>query len=150
MKLRVTYSTKVSPIVSSIVDFVASHDFGNQVIPYDTKDLLSDFPYIDISIVNATQIHSLNKQYREKDKATDVLSFELQQEKILGELYICPKEVEANAEHFNATIDQEWVDVLVHGILHLLGYDHSDKMFEAQEKIKQYLLNKYETRNISR
>lgn len=150
MKLRVTYSTKVSPVVSSIINFVSSQDFATQVIPYDKKSLLSEYPYIDISIVTTKQIHLLNKQYREKDKATDVLSFELQEEKILGELYICPKEVEANAKHFNATIEQEWVDVLVHGILHLLGYDHSDAMFAAQEEIKKYLLTKYETHNISR
>jgi probable rRNA maturation factor len=76
---------------------------------------------ISIVIVGKKRIRDLNKKYREKDQATDVLSFG----EGLNEIVICPEMAKSNLN-----------EVLIHGILHLLGYEHSKKM-EEKEKLWQ-------------
>ena len=87
------------------------------------KVLKRENEILDISIVlvGERKIRELNKKYRKKDKATDVLSFGAG----LNEIVICP-----------AMVKNSLNKVLVHGILHLLGYEHSKKM-EEREKIWQ-------------
>jgi len=65
---------------------------------------------LSIAIVSASEIQRLNKKYRKKDKPTDVLSFDYGES---GEVVLCPRQIRGK-------IDQ----VLVHGILHILGYNH--------------------------
>jgi len=78
---------------------------------------------IDISVVlvSKKKIRELNKKYRKEDEATDVLSFG----QSLNEIVICPAMVKTSLN-----------EVLIHGILHLLGYEHSKKM-EQKERIWQ-------------
>lgn len=91
---------------------------------------------LSVALVNSSDIRALNKKYRDKDKATDVLSFGSIEEE-LPEIVICPEEVEKYSEGF---LKKELARVLVHGILHVLGYDHekTDKeaklMFKKQEE----------------
>lgn len=66
----------------------------------------------------------LNWQYRQKDKATDVLSFESVDPESVGELVFCPDVLEVQAKEHNQTFEQELGLMLIHGILHLLGFDH--------------------------
>ena len=89
---------------------------------------------LSIAIVNPEEIQKLNKQYRRKNKPTDVLSFgEIGGD--ISEIVICPEEVEKNGENFK----KELTLVLIHGILHLFKYDHektakeAEKMFQKQE-----------------
>jgi probable rRNA maturation factor len=67
------------------------------------------------------RMRELNKKYRRKDKATDVLSFQYGNS---GEVAICLKEVKKNAKKFKSTLNKELTRVLIHGILHVLGYSH--------------------------
>ena len=78
---------------------------------------------LSIVFVGRKRIHELNLKYRKKDKPTDVLSFG----EGLNEVVICPAIVKT---------EKEIARVLIHGILHLLGYDHSEKM-RAKEKLWQ-------------
>jgi len=89
----------------------------------------------------------LNRQYRLKDAVTDVLAFEglatFKQPKgkkalsgDLGELVICPQVVKGNAKRFRLTPKKELGRVLIHGILHLLGYNHK-KSRPAARKMKE-------------
>lgn len=78
------------------------------------------------------RIRELNKQFRNKDKATDVLSFESGETAFLGDIAISVEKAEEQKEEFESpTIDAEIIRLLIHGILHLIGYDHEINEEEA-------------------
>jgi probable rRNA maturation factor len=93
---------------------------------------------ISVGIVNSEEIKKINKAYRKKNKPTDVLSFGTIGEDLL-EIIICPEEVQKNGKNF----DEEFKKVIIHGTLHLLGYNHEKeekealKMFAKQENYLQ-------------
>ena len=76
---------------------------------------------LSIALVGPNRIKALNRKYRKKNQATDVLSFQYDDS---GEVVICPQEVKKNAQQFKLTFQKELVRVLTHGILHILGYNH--------------------------
>jgi probable rRNA maturation factor len=94
---------------------------------------------------NNRYIKSLNTQYRNKDEATDVLSFPLGEtgpdgQFLAGDLVISLASLEENARFFKVSADEELRRLLIHGILHLSGYDHKtneakEPMLIEQEKI---------------
>ncbi|MDK2948937.1 MAG: putative rRNA maturation factor [Patescibacteria group bacterium] len=86
-----------------------------------------------IAIVDSEEIKKLNFQYRKLDKPTDVLSFG----EDINEIVICPEEVKKNGNDFN----KELKKVVIHGTLHLLGYDHETNENEAKEMLNKQ--NKY-------
>ena len=104
--------------------------------------------YFGVIFVNLEEIQRINKEYRGIDKVTDVISFALEDRKdninmdmhILGDIYICiPKMIE-QANAYGHSIKRELSFLTVHGLLHLLGYDHmtkedEEKMFGLQELI---------------
>ena len=108
----------------------------------DAKKVLAFLGYddFDLGILLTTnkRIHQFNKQYRDKDKATDVLSFpfhdtlkpgehivpETEEDKNLGDIIIAPEYVRDDAANWDHTFDQRMRVLLVHGVCHLLGYDH--------------------------
>jgi len=96
---------------------------------------------IDLSIVFVGQerMKKLNQKYRRKNKLTDVLAFG----EGLNEIVICPQEVKKNAKRFNSVFKKELARVLIHGILHLLGYNHEKggKEAEKMEKKQNYYLS---------
>ncbi|MBX7184537.1 MAG: rRNA maturation RNase YbeY [Vicinamibacteria bacterium] len=70
-------------------------------------------------------LHRLNRDYRFKDKPTDVLSFESQGEDMgLGDIFISVETARANAKRLNRALDRELEILALHGFLHVLGYDH--------------------------
>ncbi len=83
---------------------------------------------LSIALVGQGRIRELNKKYRKKNKVTDVLSFQYDKS---GEVIICLREVKKNAKQFGSTYKKELARVLIHGILHTLGYDH-EKMKEKE------------------
>lgn len=100
---------------------------------------------VSIAFVGPGRMRKLNKAYRQKNRATDVLAFPeskvaLEKFKIgptkevkgLGEIIICPREVKKNAKRFNTAFEKELTRVVVHGILHLLGCDHEKSEKEAK------------------
>lgn len=92
---------------------------------------------ISIAIVDSPEIRKLNRKYRKKDRPTDVLSFGKIGEEV-PEIIICPEEVEKNGDDFK----KELAEVVIHGMLHLLGYDHEGKKEDAEEmfsKQEKYL-----------
>ncbi len=95
---------------------------------------------LSIALVGPARIKELNKKYRKKNKTTDVLSFSYD---TFGEIVICLREVRQNAKKFGFSFEEELARVLIHGILHLLGYEHekSKKEAEKMEKKENYYLN---------
>ncbi len=94
---------------------------------------------LNVIFVSLNEIARYNR-YRGKEEPTDVLSFEGELPGFLGEIYICPEYVKENSEYFKVPFEEEMIRVCVHGILHLLGYDHESndekakEMFELQER----------------
>jgi len=70
------------------------------------------------------EIRELNKRFRSKDKATDVLSFPMEDEVLLGDIVISMDKVDAQARDAGITPDMELARLCHHGLLHLLGYEH--------------------------
>ena len=94
---------------------------------------------LSVALVRPTRIKELNKKYRKKNKATDVLSFLYGDS---GEIVICLKKVKENAKKFGFSFKEEIARVLIHSVLHLLGYEHqSKKKAKTMEKKENYYLN---------
>ena len=113
---------------------------------------LSFDPIISVSLVNDETIHQINNDYRHIDKVTDVISFAFNDGEdreslyhsgsmvVLGDIYICVEQAKRQAEEYGHPLDREMRFLFVHGLLHLLGYDHMKKedeeiMFPLQEEI---------------
>ncbi|MDO9106110.1 MAG: rRNA maturation RNase YbeY [Methylovulum sp.] len=86
---------------------------------------------IVIRIVGEPESAQLNEQYRHKRGATNILSFPFEapdiagiESDLLGDLVICAPVLEREAQQQNKTLSDHWAHIVVHGVLHLLGYDH--------------------------
>lgn len=91
---------------------------------------------LSLSLVGKTRMRSLNRKYRERDYSTDVLAFPMgsmgkQTEVFLGDVVICLPVAIGQAPRFGNTPDEEVLRLLIHGTLHLLGYDHEHSPREA-------------------
>lgn len=102
----------------------------------------------NVIIVNDEKIHKINKEYRKIDRPTDVISFALEDNKmietpevrLLGDIYISYDRVIMQAKEYDHSTKREICFLAVHGLLHLLGYDHltktdEDKMFGLQKEL---------------
>ena len=101
---------------------------------------------LTIRLVDREESRTLNAQYRDKDTATNVLSFvaEVPDEvelPLLGDIVICAPLVAAEAEQQGKLPEHHWAHLVVHGVLHLLGYDHQEKhQAEEMEALETGLL----------
>lgn len=132
------------------------------VIPEKLEQLLSDGlnavaklhglgeqEEVDITIVTDDEIHTLNRDYRNVDRATDVLSFALDEDggepelvggpevHLLGDIIISAETAARQAEEFGHGLERETVYLAVHGLLHLLGYDHMQEEDKAIMRAKE-------------
>lgn len=106
----------------------------------------------NIIFVDEDMIHNLNKTYRNVDRVTDVISFALEDDKdkinlnerLLGDIYICIKRAREQSIEYGHSFKREICFLAVHGLFHLLGYDHMNEhderiMFKKQEEVlKEY------------
>ncbi|MDW6016408.1 rRNA maturation RNase YbeY [Vibrio plantisponsor] len=103
---------------------------------------------VTIRIVDSEESHQLNMDYRGKDKPTNVLSFPFEappgmELDLLGDLVICRQVVEQEASEQNKPLLAHWAHMVVHGSLHLLGYDHiEDNEAEEMESLETELMQK--------
>lgn len=92
-------------------------------------------------LVSSTEMKKLNSKYRGKDYATDVLSFATDDLNVLGELVLCLDVIKKQSVKHGLSIKEELGYMILHGILHLLGYDHelgpvaAKKMFQIQDDV---------------
>ncbi|AJI54115.1 rRNA maturation RNase YbeY [Francisella philomiragia] len=96
---------------------------------------------VNVSIVSNQEIQQINKQFRHKDKPTNIISFEFEKPEglpediaadFLGDIVIAPDVLKKEAKEQNKNLDAHWQHIFIHGLLHLLGYDHIDDI-EAEE-----------------
>ncbi len=118
-----------------------------KVLKIGLKELEIKKVEFNIIIVDNNYIHDLNKKYRGIDRETDVISFALEDDKtfnpktrVLGDVYISLDKAISQADEYGHSLERELCFLAVHGMLHLLGYDHMEKseeeiMFSLQEKI---------------
>lgn len=102
---------------------------------------------MNIIFVNDEEIQKINREYRNIDRITDVISFALNDEKDflikteeIGDIFICIDQAKRQAEEYGHSLDRELGFLAVHGYLHLHGYDHMTKedeeiMFKKQDEI---------------
>ena len=110
-------------------------------------------PIVSVSFVDNKYIHKINKKYRQIDRPTDVISFAFldtennydtilysQGPVVLGDIYISIDKAKEQASEYGHSLNRELCFLFVHGLLHLLGYDHMEKsdeevMFKLQDEI---------------
>lgn len=124
------------------------NDIIEDVIREVLLDELDSLDYeISISFVDNTEIKVLNKQYRNIDTDTDVLSFPMDQEfdipgnSILGDIIISMEKAVEQAEEFSHSLEREVAYLTAHSVYHLLGYDHmnEEEKNEMREKEKHIM-----------
>lgn len=123
-------------------------DLLKEVVEFVLKKEQVDKPILNIILVDNKTIHEINKEYRNIDRETDVISFALEDEesvvnasdyRILGDIYISIDKAKEQAELYQHSFKRELCFLAVHGVYHLLGYDHMTKeeekiMFKKQEE----------------
>ena len=112
---------------------------------------------VSIAFLNQRKMRELNKKYLRRNYPTDVLSFSFSKKEqakpriknIFGEVIICPEKVLKNSRKIGADFKKEMARVLIHGTLHLLGYNHEGKEKESKtmRKKEEYYISKiYKTK----
>lgn len=119
----------------------------NELISYAVKREKLENAIFNVIIVDNNKIHELNKEYRGIDRVTDVISFALEdfhdidlEIRMLGDIYISYEKAKEQADYYGHSYLRELSFLTIHGLLHLLGYDHMKKedeeiMFKKQEVI---------------
>ncbi|MFD1066364.1 rRNA maturation RNase YbeY [Oceanobacillus locisalsi] len=118
-----------------------------------TEENVTSEAEISISFVDNEQIQVINRDYRDKDQPTDVISFAMQEVEddemeivgeglpvVFGDIIISIDKVKEQAQTYNHSFERELAFLALHGFLHLLGYDHMNKeeeqkMFQRQDDI---------------
>jgi probable rRNA maturation factor len=129
--------------INNLTNFVVDKKFFTGVAKKVLKGENRERENLSIAFVGPNEIQKLNKKYRKIDKPTDVLSFEKVSsfKEETAEIIICPQIVRENAKESKLSLKKELAKILIHGILHVLGYDHEKSTKEADimaEKEKLY------------
>lgn len=124
----------------------------NKYVKYVVNKLELEKCEFNIIIVNNDKIHEINKEYRNVDRETDVISFAMEDNmdieyedfRLLGDIYISIDKCYSQALEYGHSNERELCFLATHGILHLLGYDHMEKDEEEEMfKLQDDLLNGY-------
>ena len=128
-------------------------------ISFDFEKIIKDLEQypsdkeISLILVDLEEIHKINKEYRNIDRPTDVISFEAdidedipfdEEDNYAGDIFLCIDKVYEQALSYGHSVEREFAFLLCHGVLHLHGYDHMNeedekKMFAKQEEILEKL-----------
>ena len=139
-------------IINETNEEIKEIDEINKLLDFALKYQNIDNAIFNIIIVDENTIHEINKTYRGKDSVTDVISFALEDDKtfietdyrILGDIYICLNKAKAQAIEYGHSFLREFAFLTVHGLLHLLGYDHMNEEDEkVMFKLQEMILNEY-------
>lgn len=113
------------------------------IISWVESTLQAHMPTAELTLrfVDNEEMHLLNHTYRKQDKTTNVLAFPSEipdsielEYPLLGDVIVCPDVLALESIEQNKTLDAHWAHIVIHGVLHLLGYDHID---EHDAKIMQ-------------
>jgi len=146
------------------INNIAESPIANGFFEAVTKETFSELKYnflkdkevgISIALVIPEEIRKLNNEYRKYDSVTDILSFpeyenieqiekaatgKLNGELFLGELILCYDDIEEYTQKEELDLENEFAKVVSHGILHLLGFGHGEKMFAIEQTVVNKLI----------
>jgi len=140
-------------ISKDVYDRQITKNFVKETAEKILKELQMDNTELSITLTDNETIQQLNKKWREKDRPTDVLSFPINEKppgyryRILGDVVISLPYAKRQAEEIGIPYRDEFVRLLTHGILHLLGYDHegcpaeAERMFRLQDRIYEKIIS---------
>jgi len=139
-------------IINNTDNDIESIDIIDKYVDFLVQKRELENAVFNIIFVTTEEIHKINKEYRNVDRVTDVISFALEDTpdvcsvdfRMLGDIYICLDRAYEQANMYEHSNLRELCFLITHGLLHLLGYDH---MEEDEEKImfnlQEELLNEY-------
>lgn len=136
-------------IINNYNDKILDYDGLSEFIEYCLEKLTVKNSIFNIIFTDNNYIKIINKEYRNIDKETDVISFALEDDdsliipnklRVLGDIYISVDKVYEQADLYNHSYKRELSFLTIHGLLHLLGYDHMNEldekeMFSLQEEL---------------
>ncbi len=122
--------------INNLTNFAVDKTFFKGVAKKVLKGENRQTENLSIAFVTPAEIQELNKRYRKKDQPTDVLSFEKVSDfkDECAEIIICPYYVREQARDSTLSLKKELAKMLIHGILHTLGYDHEVSEAEAKKQ----------------
>ncbi len=132
---------KIETIISTdLIDDDINFEEIARKVSWALKKSIKKKSKVTVVIVDEKVMCDMNSRYRMKDYTTDVLSFEADEDKYLGDVFICLNKVYEQSKKYNHSVEREYAFLLVHGILHLLGFDHETseqekEMLAIQERI---------------
>ena len=117
-------------------DLYKDYDYLYSLLDHTLEHEKVENAIFSIIFVGDDEIHEINKEYRHVDRVTDVISFAFEDSN--GDIYICIPQMKRQAVDYGHSEKRELSFLAVHGLLHLLGYDHMNEkdekvMFELQE-----------------
>lgn len=141
-------------LTDETVDDLTIDDIDNICkITFNKLDVCN--PILNILIVDNNKIQEINREYRGKDNVTDVISFAFEDYKdieydnfrFLGEIYISLQKARKQAEEYGHSERREICYLTVHGLLHLLGYDHmNEEDKKVMRSLEEEILNEYDVK----
>lgn len=124
-----------------ILKYSPKFPFSSKNVEKILQKQFSEYNLFQVGIVcvDSEYMQRLNKEYRDKDYVTDVLSFNLDTEPLVGEVYICPEYIFLNTKQ--DFFHEEILRNIVHGLLHISGYDHKEKLTqETKDKEEMFVI----------
>lgn len=129
-------------------DLYKDYEYLYEIIDYTLEHEKVNNAIFSIIFMEDEEIHNMNREYRGVDRVTDVISFALEDNedivsndiRVLGDIFICIPQMKRQAQDYGHSEKRELAFLTVHGMLHLLGYDHmteedEKEMFALQELI---------------
>ncbi len=145
---------EIAPTVTVLLSNLSEHDIEqhSDALILAARAVLSDRPAVaaelSVTFVTDQSIAELNHKYLQRSGPTDVLAFCLGDDPIVGDIYISADTARRNARTYGIPLREELLRLVVHGTLHVLGYDHPEgearqqsAMFQLQESLVDRLLN---------
>lgn len=143
--------------ISNTTNLEIKEDYFNTVFELTKKELKLKNVFVSLVLVDNKKIKEINKEYRGKNKETDVISFAFEDEahnpkeglRVLGEIYISIEKAEEQSRDYCHSLKRELSYLMVHGLLHLLGYNHeTDLDKKVMRELEEKILSNYAERDL--
>lgn len=141
---------KLTPEMWNLMERAADIALRTEFRELDGVELDNE-PELGVTVVDDSEILELNREYREKDSVTDVLSFpqfeghedlledlmDDEAETLIGDVVICYEQAERQAEEYGTGLTREMLYLFVHSVMHLFGYDHMNEEEKAEMRARE-------------